>query len=157
MSECITQESFGNNKLSHFHITQWVRVWAEELISVSAKWASDRFAYPKPITKTLWISSQLINWSINQTLSQSVSQSVRKSVNQSNRQSVHQWIPLSQESVSFWVSTCILRLHYQGTGRDVCSSHLICRLAYSHYLIFTYDLPVMFYLLVYCRSSYPLL
>ena len=43
-------------------------------------------------------------------------------------------------------------LHYQGTGRDVCSSHLICRLAYSHYLIFTHDLT--FYLLVYCRSSY---
>ena len=45
-------------------------------------------------------------------------------------------------------------LHYQGTGRDICSSHLICRLAYSHYLIFTYDLT--FYLVVYCRSSYPL-
>ena len=37
MSECTTQESFGNNKLSHFHIMQRVRVGAEELISVNAK------------------------------------------------------------------------------------------------------------------------
>ena len=53
--------------------------------------------------------NQLINQSKTQTVSQSVSQSVRKSINQSNRQSVHQWIPLRQESVSFWVSTCIVR------------------------------------------------
>ena len=50
-----------------------------------------------------------VNQLINQSNTHSVSQSVRKSVNQSNRQSVHQWIPLSQESVSVWVSTCIVR------------------------------------------------
>ena len=50
-----------------------------------------------------------LNQLINQSNTQTVSQSVRKSINQSNRQSVHQWIPLSQESVSFWVSTCIVR------------------------------------------------
>ena len=51
MSECITQESFGNNKLSHFHIMQRVQVVAEELISVNTKWVSDTFAYPNPSQK----------------------------------------------------------------------------------------------------------
>ena len=51
-----------------------------------------------------------VNQLINQSNTQSVSQSVSLSV---NSQSVHQWIPLGQESVSFWVSIVRKRRFHQ--------------------------------------------
>ena len=53
VSECTTQEPFGNNELCRFHVGQWVRVGAERPISVNEKWASDTFAYRNPSQKPL--------------------------------------------------------------------------------------------------------
>ena len=53
--------------------------------------------------------NQLINQSNSQSVSQSVRQAGNQSISQTDRHLVHQWIPLSQESVSFWVSKCIVR------------------------------------------------
>ena len=46
-----TNSATMNYELCSFHVRQWVRVGAEEPISVNVKWASDTFAYRKPSQK----------------------------------------------------------------------------------------------------------
>ena len=67
---------------------QRVRVGAEELISVNAKWASDRTDLHIQTHHKNPLDILTVNQLINQTLSQSVSQSVSQEIRQSVEQSV---------------------------------------------------------------------